>query len=230
MQLYVHTLDNPATQEIRNPGDVFVLVGMRVQGSYGPWGFNTRMHTPGATVLYGDGSNVESVLVGLIERDFSKLEWIYQQFYAIKKSICPKKPIPNWLDTGAVLEGKSLPSVFASLNIQDYLLFCSLTALAQAEPHTPLILNQPENGLPPFMIKGLVRAAQERSKLNGIRVGFISYSPVLLNEFDKIPDCVWVGEPGPEGKVRNLSSLYCPEWLSNFPIGSVYMEESYVKS
>lgn len=205
MDLYLHSIYSDTAFLVAPPHDVFALVGVKAQGSYGPWNPDPISRTPGCTYLMRDGSNILSLLDTYATGSHEEFDWVVDQFYKIR--------------------GKAISQ--GHLIKYETSLLCSLMALVIDPFSDFVILDQPENGVPPFMLKALVQAIRERCTQIEVKVGFITTSPVILNEFDKTPESVLVGN---STGIWPLPTLYEADWLKNFTLGNVYMENSYVKA
>ena len=53
-----------------------------------------------------------------------------------------------------------------------------------------------------------------------------THSPTLLNEFNDQPDHVFIMEPGQETLPVRLDQHQNPEWLRNFALGDLYMNQT----
>lgn len=198
--MYIKKFGSNVTKTIEHPGDVFVLQDMQVAESYGPWTLHSFAASQSTHVLMTDGVNLVPFLQSLPETS-EVLQWVRTKFHDI---------VQHSLD-------------LLTLTPSEKALLCSLVAIACAKGL--VVLEQPENGLHPHMIRGLVQAAHSRvNELRGVSVGFISYSPVLLTEFEETPENIWL----PRGeKIVRLTDLYDKDWLRNFALGTLYSCDSF---
>lgn len=114
-----------------------------------------------------------------------------------------------------------LPIKAASNGILSTLL--TLTAAAGAANDGLILLDEPDNGLHPAAIRGIVKAFRTLHKQKNVHIVLASHSPVLLNAFNDSPEDVWVTELAHGASFpQRLTDLRDPDWLANFRLGNLY--------
>ncbi|WNG15618.1 AAA family ATPase [Cystobacter fuscus] len=102
----------------------------------------------------------------------------------------------------------------------------SLCAVASGEDDEVICIDEPENGLHPYAIQRLVALMRERAELHRLTIVLATHSPTLLNEFNGQLDHVFIMEPGHESLPVRLDQHQNPEWLRNFALGDLYMNQT----
>jgi predicted ATPase len=100
-----------------------------------------------------------------------------------------------------------------------------LCAVASADEGI-VCIDEPENGLHPYAIQRLVSLIRERAEAHELTILLATHSPTLLNEFNDQPDHVFIMEPGHESLPVRLDQHQNPEWLRNFALGDLYMNQT----
>jgi predicted ATPase len=101
-----------------------------------------------------------------------------------------------------------------------------LCAIASANDREVVCIDEPENGLHPYAIQRLIALMRERAEARGLTILLATHSPTLLNEFNDQPDHVFIMEPGQEILPVRLDQHHNPEWLRNFALGDLYMNQT----
>jgi len=94
-----------------------------------------------------------------------------------------------------------------------------LTAVASTERGGLVGIDEPENALHPFAIRGLFEVISDWADEHDLRVFFATHSPVLLDQFKPHPERVFVMEPAAERLPVRLDELRKPDWLAHFSLG-----------
>ncbi|ATB37425.1 hypothetical protein CYFUS_002847 [Cystobacter fuscus] len=100
-----------------------------------------------------------------------------------------------------------------------------LCAVASAD-HGMVCIDEPENGLHPYAIQRLISLMRERAEARGLTIVLATHSPTLLNEFNDQLDHVFIMESGHESLPVRLDQHQNPEWLRNFALGDLYMNQT----
>lgn len=101
-----------------------------------------------------------------------------------------------------------------------------LCAVASSEPGGIVCIDEPENGLHPYAIQRILALMRERAEAQNLTILLATHSPTLLNEFNDQPDHVFIMEPGQETLPVRLDQHQNPEWLRNFALGDLYMNQT----
>jgi predicted ATPase len=101
-----------------------------------------------------------------------------------------------------------------------------LCAIASGHDRGVICIDEPENGLHPYAIQRLVALMRERAETHGLTILLATHSPTLLNEFNDQPDHVFIMEPWQETLPVRLDQHQNPEWLRNFALGDLYMNQT----
>jgi predicted ATPase len=101
-----------------------------------------------------------------------------------------------------------------------------LCAIASGTEGDIICIDEPENGLHPYAIQRLVAIMRERAEAHGMTILLATHSPTLLNEFNDQPDHVFIMEPWQETLPVRLDQHQNPEWLRNFALGDLYMNQT----
>jgi predicted ATPase len=101
-----------------------------------------------------------------------------------------------------------------------------LCAVASGKRGNIICIDEPENGLHPYAIQRLLALMRERAEAQGLTILLATHSPTLLNEFNDQPDHVFIMEPWQETLPVRLDQHQNPEWLRNFALGDLYMNQT----
>jgi predicted ATPase len=101
-----------------------------------------------------------------------------------------------------------------------------LCAVASGTPGDIICIDEPENGLHPYAIQRLLALLRERAEADRLTILLATHSPTLLNEFNDQPDHVFIMEPWQETLPVRLDQHQNPEWLRNFALGDLYMNQT----
>ncbi|WP_434384497.1 AAA family ATPase [Melittangium boletus] len=161
-----------------------------------------------------DRSRWEWVRSGLREcfpETFDDLDFIVAGQTVVAQFYAPgeKYPTPMYLAPNGLLMG--------------LLVLC---AVASANEQQVICIDEPENGLHPYAIQRLVSIMRERAESHGLTILLATHSPTLLNEFNDQPDHVFIMEPWQETLPVRLDQHQNPEWLRNFALGDLYMNQT----
>ena len=201
---------------------------------YRPWELHAFRKRPGSDPaleevrLSPDGTNVYVVLQNWRDQERThgwRYEWVVDQLTRIPGDNVAGLELrkanggltARFFPPGAE---DSLPINAVSNGVLSTLL--TLTAMAGGTDKGIILLDEPENGLHPAALQGLVSAARELHQKRAIRIAFATHSPVLLDAFDGEPESVWVTS---RSGVQRLSELCEPDWLANFRLGALYGTE-----
>jgi predicted ATPase len=114
----------------------------------------------------------------------------------------------------------SLPIRYAPSGLLTGLLH--LAAVASTEPGGVVAIDEPENGLHPYAVKCIVQAMRDWAAQEQITVLLATHSPMLLDQFKRDPEHLFVMEPGQEVLPIPLDQVRDREWLSRFSLGDLY--------
>ncbi|EPX58641.1 hypothetical protein D187_003839 [Cystobacter fuscus DSM 2262] len=101
-----------------------------------------------------------------------------------------------------------------------------LCAIASGRDRGVICIDEPENGLHPYAIQRLISLMRERAETHGLTILLATHSPTLLNEFNDQLDHVFIMEPWQETLPVRLDQHQNPEWLRNFALGDLYMNQT----
>jgi predicted ATPase len=101
-----------------------------------------------------------------------------------------------------------------------------LCAVASGTQGTTICIDELENGLHPYAIQRLLALMRERAEAERLTILLATHSPTLLNEFNDQPDHVFIMEPWQETLPVRLDQHQNPEWLRNFALGDLYMNQT----
>ncbi len=101
-----------------------------------------------------------------------------------------------------------------------------LTALAGAEDHAIIAVDEIENALHPFAIRSVTETMREIAHEKKLTVLLSTHSPVLLDEFKSKPERVFVlrKEKSP---IKPLTNIRDRNWLSHFSLGKLFSNEEF---
>jgi predicted ATPase len=97
-----------------------------------------------------------------------------------------------------------------------------LCAIVSAPRGGIVAIDEPENGLHPFAIKQLISAAHEWADEQDVTVLFATHSPVIIDEFKKDPEHLFVMQTDQEVLPVRLDQMRDAGWLSQFSLGDLY--------
>ncbi|HEX8705353.1 MAG TPA: ATP-binding protein [Myxococcaceae bacterium] len=101
-----------------------------------------------------------------------------------------------------------------------------LCAVASVSEGDIVCIDEPENGLHPYAIQRLLALLREQAEARKLTILLATHSPTLLNEFNDQPDHVFIMEPWQETLPVRLDQHQNPEWLRNFALGDLYMNQT----
>lgn len=101
-----------------------------------------------------------------------------------------------------------------------------LTALAGAEDNAIIAIDEMENALHPYAIRSITETMREIAYKRKLTVLLSTHSPVLLDEFKKKPERVFVLRKG-EKPIAPLTELRDPDWLGHFSLGKLFSNEEF---
>lgn len=222
-------LQVPANREVSRLAERLGRISL-----YRPWEIQKfRSHpysdpTLDDVVLAPDGANLFVVLQNWRDtrEDAWRFDWVIERLLHIhgrNVSGIDLKKGSGILGAQFYVPGDETPLLIkaASNGVLGTLL--SLTAVAGGREGGLVLIDEPDNGLHPSAIRGLVDAFRELHEERNIHVVLATHSPVILNAFSETPEDVWVTErdPGAAFPVR-LTELCDPEWLAHFRLGNIY--------
>jgi len=181
--------------------------------------------------LLGDGSNLFSVLMNWRNRRDCKDRW---EFVTNTLRICFPELFEDFSFPIAAnivaceVHNRGDNTLIPSLLPDGFLVaLLHLCAVASAPPGSVIAIDEPENALHPFAIRGLMNAFREWSDTHGVTVLLATHSPVLLDTFKEMPDKVFVMEPGHEVLPVSLDRVKGRDWLAHFSLGDLYEHLEY---
>jgi hypothetical protein len=179
-------------------------------------------------VLAPDGGNLFVVLQNWRDtrQDAWRFDWVLDRLIGIHGrtiSGIDLKKASGALGAQFYVPGDEAPLLIkaASNGVLGTLL--SLTAAAGGKEGGVVLIDEPDNGLHPSAIHGLVSAFRALFKEKGVSIVLATHSPVILNALSETPEDVWVMERSSDGAFpARLTDLRDPEWLANFRLGQIY--------
>jgi predicted ATPase len=115
---------------------------------------------------------------------------------------------------------ESLPVLHAPSGLLTGLLH--LTAVASTPPGGIVAIDEPENGLHPFAVKRILEAMRDWAEQHDLTVLLATHSTVLIDEFKREPERLFVMEPGREVLPVRVDEVRDREWLAQFSLGDLY--------
>jgi len=137
---------------------------------------------------------------------------------------------------------KATPIEYESSGLRRFLEV--LCRIAAAEHGGLVAIDEPERSLHPWAIRRLMEYTRQQARREDLTVIFATHSPVLLSEFDRERECVWVlgskrrlgggtegadGADGADGTTDPvpLTRMYNQEWLAHFSTGDLYAQYDF---
>lgn len=107
-----------------------------------------------------------------------------------------------------------------------------LCALANAKPHSVIEIDEPENCLHPYAVRAFLRQAMTWARRHHVTVVLATHSIVLLDEFSKQPEKVFVMKEGENSLPlpTRLDQLYDRDWLDCFRLGDLFERDKLVSN
>jgi predicted ATPase len=102
-----------------------------------------------------------------------------------------------------------------------------LAAVASVERGGVVGIDEPENGLHPYAMRRLVETMSDWAAEQQVHILLATHSPVLLDQFKREPERVFVMEPGAETLPARLDVVHTRDWLAHFSLGDLYMHEEF---
>jgi predicted ATPase len=177
-----------------------------------------------------DASNLEKVLKRILKKDSLRdeiIEWL-QLFVPEFKNIEIHTDTISGVDTFLIYE-KSTQKPFTKSLISDgtYNILCILTAIYQSQEPQFLCIEEPENGLNPYVVRQLVDFFRKKCQETGHYIWINTHSQTLVRELEP-HELILVDKVDGVTRTKQLSSdfnLYDLEmdeaWLSNALGGGV---------
>ena len=181
--------------------------------------------------LLGDGSNLFSVLMNWRNRRDCKDRW--NLVTSTLRTCFPELFVDFSFPIAANIvacevhtrgDNTLIPSLLPDGFLVALLHLC---AVASAPPGSVIAIDEPENALHPFAIRGLMNAFREWSDTHSVTVLLATHSPVLLDTFKEQPDKVFVMEPGHDVLPVSLDRVKGRDWLAHFSLGDLYEHLEY---
>ncbi|MBF0428780.1 MAG: AAA family ATPase [Magnetococcales bacterium] len=99
-----------------------------------------------------------------------------------------------------------------------------LCAVASAEDESIVAIDEPENCLHPYAVRAFLRCASRWAKQHHLTILLATHSTVLLDEFNAMPERVYVMKVGDtaDSMPTSLDKLCNPDWLKEFMLGDLY--------
>ena len=199
---------------------------------YGPWETNRArraMASPSEDDLYlhPAGNNLYLVLQNWRDdrRYRSQYEWVVERmkrlFVDVFADFDFSKP-GGGLVGRFYRPGKEEPLPMSSASDGMLTAMLHLTCAAGMQQNGTLLIDEPENGLHPAALRGILDAFREQSEERGFDVILATHSTVLLDAFSDDPSRVLVTEPAEGEFPAQLTKLHSEEWLANFRLGQIY--------
>ena len=98
-----------------------------------------------------------------------------------------------------------------------------LCDVAAAENDGVVAIDEPENSLHPYAIRAFLEAAASEARKRNLTIILATHSPTLLDRL--MPSQIYVMVPTAEVSPVRLDQLKDPEWLANFRIGELFMND-----
>jgi predicted ATPase len=107
-----------------------------------------------------------------------------------------------------------------------------LCALANAQSHSVIEIDEPENSLHPYAVRAFLRQAMTWARKHHVTVLLATHSIVLLDEFNAIPEKVYVMKEGESSATlpSQLDQLYDRDWLDCFRLGDLFERDELVSN
>jgi predicted ATPase len=221
-----HFFDSSPVPELKTL--VEAVEGFRTYRSYNLFGLkrNGSLHSSD-TYLSSSGDNAFTVLRNWRDRreHLPKYEFVLNglcsafpdmfidlEFYTAGQTISVGIFQPGWKE--------ALPLIFAPNGWLTGLLH--LMAIAGGQPGSLVAIDEIENTLHPFAIRKLLESMDQWGEQQNLTVCLATHSPVLLDEFKREPESVFVMELEQEERPVPLTKLQDEEWLAQFSLGSLY--------
>jgi predicted ATPase len=102
-----------------------------------------------------------------------------------------------------------------------------LTALASTDKDDLIAIDEPENALHPHAIKLLLERMRAWSRRQSVTVLLATHSPVIINDFDKCPEQLYVMQQDQPVVPVAVVDLKERDWLAHFALGDLYMREEF---
>lgn len=129
-----------------------------------------------------------------------------------------KKTFPRLISTMDLNRGVCYKHMSSGL----FLVLMYLTLIVNVPNGSIIIIENFESNLDPYAIRSLLAAIRERSEENNLTVILTSHSPIVINEFKRNLEQVYVMERGHKQFPIPLTDLHDPEWLAHFSPGDLY--------
>ncbi len=97
-----------------------------------------------------------------------------------------------------------------------------LAAVASTPDGGIVAIDEPENGLHPRAIQRIVGAVRDWADQHDLTVLLATHSPVLIDEFKRDPEHLFVMEPGHDTLPVRLDEVRDRDWLAQFSLGDLY--------
>jgi predicted ATPase len=212
---------------------LYALTGARVYNFEGFWQLRKEGSREGTdTWLQPDGRNAFTVLRNWIagkKEDRPRWEWVRQGLRECFPALFD--------DLDFAVAGQTIAAQFYGPHGGDptpmhlapnglLMALLILCAIASGVQGGIICIDEPENGLHPYAIQRLLAIMRERAETHRQTILLATHSPTLLNEFNDQPDHVFVMEPWQETLPVRLDQHQNPEWLRNFALGDLYMNQT----
>lgn len=99
-----------------------------------------------------------------------------------------------------------------------------LWEIDQEKPGSLILIDEACEGIHPHAVRTLFAAIKEKAQEKDLKVVLASQNTVLMNEFNRDPENVFVFH---EGQLRCLTDIHSPDWLSHFSLGDLYERNLY---
>ncbi|UQA58808.1 AAA family ATPase [Polyangium aurulentum] len=212
---------------------VKVLDRYRFYRQYHTWSIrqNGSQHSSD-DILHVSGRNVFSVLRNWRDRRETRPRW-----ELVKNGL--RRCFPDLFEdldfdvAGQVITGRILAPGFdegipVHLAPEGWLVaLLHLTAVASIDRGGMAAIDEPENGLHPYAIRGLIDVMRTWAADQDVRIVLATHAPVILDEFKEAPERVFVMERKAEKLPVRLDELRGRDWLMHFSLGDLYAHEEF---
>lgn len=120
-------------------------------------------------------------------------------------------------------KGRDQPSPIASEANGFLAMMVLLCDIASAEDGGVVAIDEPETALHPYAIRAFLRTAERHAQQHGLTIVLATHSPSLIDKLS--PEQIYVMGAGAQETPVRLDQLKDPEWLRNFRLGELLMDD-----
>jgi predicted ATPase len=209
------------------------LSGYRLYRQYHVW--NIRMNgSPYSsdTFLHVSGKNVFSVLRNWRDRRENRARWEFV-IETLKRCFPEVFADLDFDPAGQMVTARILAPRFDEMMPVHlapegwFMGLLHLCAVASTERGGVVGIDEPENGLHPYAMNGLIAAMSDWADEQQIHILLATHSPVILDHFKREPERVFVMEPGAASLPVQLDKVHSRDWLAHFSLGDLYMHDEF---